>query len=207
MRDFIYLASQSASRKQLLDLADIAYKTISHSSDEIETDTSPEFSKRVLAIAQGKMRTIISPDYHDQTGRAIFILTADTLIRSTKSNQVLSKPRDIHHAREMIGILRDEPAEVVTGCCLEKRSYENGVWRVIEHVSWTTSSIAEFIIDESMVDRYFEKTPFFLNISAGCAVEGFGQSFLKSVNGSYTGILGLPLFELRQALKTLGFRF
>jgi predicted house-cleaning NTP pyrophosphatase (Maf/HAM1 superfamily) len=58
-----------------------------------------------------------------------------------------------------------------------------------------------------MVDRYFEKTPFFLNISAGCAVEGFGQSFLKSVNGSYTGILGLPLFELRQALKTLGFKF
>src|SRR5579862_3230480 len=151
MRDFIYLASQSASRKQLLDLADISYKTISHTSDEIETDTSPEFSKRVLAIAQGKMKTIISPDYHDHVGqhaRPIFILTADTLIRSTKSNQVLSKPRDIHQAREMIGILRDEPAEVVTGCCLEKRIYENGVWHVIEHVSWTTSSIAEFIIDE-----------------------------------------------------------
>jgi len=245
-RDFIYLCSQSASRKQLLEIADISYKTLSHTSDEIESDTSPEFSLRVLAIAKDKMKSVVLPDYSEYmvdakkgasavakamadrrpavsvealsedwkeasvskgATRPIFVLTADTLIRATLSNQVLGKPRDINHARDMIGLLRREPAEVVTGCCLEKRIYENGAWQLQDTISWTTSSIAEFIIDEAMVEQYFEKVPFFLNIAAGCAVEGYGQSFLKSVNGSYTGILGLPLFELRQALKKLDFKF
>jgi len=38
-------------------------------------------------------------------------------------------------------------------------------------------------------------------------VEGFGASFLKSINGSYSAVIGLPLFELRDALKKLDFKF
>ena len=38
-------------------------------------------------------------------------------------------------------------------------------------------------------------------------IEGIGQAFLKNINGSYTAVIGLPLFELRQALKKIGFKF
>lgn len=207
-RDFIYLASQSASRQQLLKIADIPFKVLPHTSSEVEDDITLEFSARVLAIAEGKMKTINQlPEEAQQSGKPVFVLTADTLIRAVKSNIVLSKPKDVDEARSMIALLRNEPAEVVTGCCLEKREFKDGAWIMIERRAWATSALAEFIIEEAMVDRYFEHTPFFLNISGGCAVEGFGQSFLKSVNGSYTGIQGLPLFELRQALKELDFKF
>jgi predicted house-cleaning NTP pyrophosphatase (Maf/HAM1 superfamily) len=45
-------------------------------------------------------------------------------------------------------------------------------------------------------------------VSCGAGrIEDFGENFLKSVNGSYTTILGLPMFELRRALKEIGFKY
>ena len=168
-RDFVYLGSQSASRRQLLDLADIPYKILSHTSDEQELDTTLPFYDRVIAIAQGKMQSLVLPN-SEQGELPIFVLTADTLIRTMNSNQVFGKPNDVAHARAMIATLSKEPAEVVTGCCLEKKIFKDAVWQTVETIAWATASQAEFIIDDVMIDRYFEKTPNFLNIAAACLI-------------------------------------
>jgi len=206
-KDFIYLGSQSTSRRELLEIARIPYCLLSHTSSEIEDENLPEFSQRVLAVALGKMKTIKLPQEAEDLLQPVFVLTADTLIRTMHSKQTFGKPNSIDHARAMIATLRQEPVEIVTGCCLEKRIYGKGVWQILDFRLWATTAQAEFIISEDMVDLYFEKTPNFLHIASACAVEGFGQNFLKSLNGSYSGVLGLPLFELRQALKELKFRY
>ena len=113
----------------------------------------------------------------------------------------------LQDAREMIALLRAEPAEVVTGCCVEKRAFAQGKWTTLARECWTTGALVEFMIDEDSVESYVEHMPFYRYACGGCIVEGFGQNFLKSVNGSYTAVLGLPLFELRQVLKKMAFRF
>jgi len=56
-----------------------------------------------------------------------------------------------------------------------------------------------------MTDYYLEQIPHAINACGAGIIEDFGLNFLKTVNGSFTAILGLPLFELRKALTTMGF--
>ena len=60
-------------------------------------------------------------------------------------------------------------------------------------------------IDE--VDLYLKNTPHALKAACSGVVEEFGQNYFKSIKGSYSSVIGLPMFELRLALKELGFKF
>ncbi len=46
-----------------------------------------------------------------------------------------------------------------------------------------------------------------LKIAGALHVEGYGSQFIKSIEGSYTAIIGLSMFELRKALQQLRYRF
>src|SRR5271170_4453636 len=107
----------------------------------------------------------------------------------------------------MLRLLRDEPAEVATACCLEKKLWDGVQWKTIEEHSWVSTAIAEFIIEDDEIDIYLKNVPQALNSASAAIIEGFGQNFFKSINGSYTSARGLPMFEVRQTLKSLGFRF
>ena len=61
-----------------------------------------------------------------------------------------------------------------------------------------------FEVPEEWIDIYLEKSVG-LRASGAIAIEDFGEQFLKSVSGSYSAIVGLPMFELREALSQLGF--
>jgi septum formation protein len=67
-----------------------------------------------------------------------------------------------------------------------------------------------FEVPHELIDWYLEKLDIldglsYTNVSGAMAIEGVGSQFVKSIDGSYTAIVGLPLFELRQALTELGF--
>jgi septum formation protein len=204
-KDILYLGSQSQARQRLLEFAKINYALLSHGSDEIVDHTQGSFEENVLAIAQHKMQTLILPDKTSVASDYLFALTADTLVRNTKTGEVLGKPESREQAVEMLAIERDAPIQVVTGCCLEKFCYEQGRWQQQEKVHWATGAIVEFYIDIDEVDQYLDAFPFILQCSGAGTVEDHGLSYLKSVNGSYTAVMGLPLYELRQALKQLRF--
>ncbi len=204
-KDILYLGSQSKPRQRLLDLSDISYKVLEHRSDECGVEFGKAFDEYVLSIAREKMEHLVYPDAYE--GEQFFVLTADTLARTAKGKQILTKPGSIQKAKEMLAMLRAEPAEVVTGCCLEKKEFKDGNWHVLDQNHWTTRSVIEFCIPEDSADWYYKKMPQAINACGGAMIESFGQNFLKSVQGSYTTILGLPLYELRQNLKNLGFKF
>ena len=73
------------------------------------------------------------------------------------------------------------------------------------HAHWTTGAIIEFYVDHDSIDKYFATFPNVLQCSGAGVVEDHGLSYLKSISGSYTAVLGLPLYELRLALKKIGF--
>jgi len=204
-KDILYLGSQSKPRQKLLELAGIDYKVLGHKSDECSVDLKDDFKDYVLSIAKDKMDNIIFPlGKQDEKN---FVLTADTLVKTEKTNQILGKPKDIQDAKRMLRLLQKESALVITGCCLEKKVFKNGEWITKDKNYWTTKTIVEFCVDEDKLDWYLQKMPQALNACCAGIIEEYGQGFLKSVNGSYTSVLGLSLYELRQALKKMGFRF
>jgi septum formation protein len=207
MHDVLYLASQSISRQKLLQTAGIPFSIMSHTSDEQESHVYESVHAYVLAIARSKMKTVILPKPSEVAREHLFVLTADTLIHTAKSGRMFGKPINKEDAKAMIAAVSAETIEVITGCCLEKMAVVHGEWKVVDQAHWTTSALIDYIIDPAFVDQYLDAEPLFLHACGGCVVEGMGQSFLKSVQGSYSTVLGLPLFELRAALKKMGFRF
>lgn len=207
MNDILHLCSQSQSRRQLLEQSGILYKIIDHKSSECGLDEPHDFQAHVLAIAYDKLRHALLPDPSSIDKEYIFVLTADTLVRTSKSLQILGKPKDRDHAEEMLNLISQESIEIVTGCCLERMVKTTNGWEMSHYSHWSSSATAEFCIDPDMIDRYFEKVPVALFACGACVVEGIGQSFLKSFSGSYSGAMGIPLYELCQALKAMSFRF
>ena len=204
--DILYLGTKSKPRQKLVETAGITYKVLKHKCDECGIDIKHGFANYVLSIAQEKMDHLILPNRSETESDSIFVLTADTLVRSTKTNEILTKPQNIEDGKRMLGILNQEPVEVVTGCCLDKKVWNGKNWDIQDKIHWTTKTIVEFCVDEKYYDLYFEQMPYALNACSSGIIEDFGQNFLKSVSGSYTSVLGLPLYELRENLKKLSFR-
>jgi septum formation protein len=116
MKHILYLASQSPARKRLLEIAQIPHEVIGHESDECGIELSESFEEYVLAIARHKMENAILPKVEGE----IFVLTADTLVQTMGSKEVLGKPANLEDAKRMLGLLREGPAELITGCCLAR---------------------------------------------------------------------------------------
>jgi septum formation protein len=201
----LYIASSSKPRARLLELAHIPFKALKHDSDECVARADLSFADYVLHIAREKMRHVVLPSRDEVGTPDLFLLTADTLVRTMKTNHVLGKPEDMADARRMLALTRSEPIEVVTACRLERRVWEDGAWQQRQVREWCTRAEAEFCVDKDMEDEYFRRIPLALHCSSAGHLEDFGQVFLKSLIGSYSAAQGLPLYELRAELKVLGF--
>ncbi len=191
-------------RQHLLDLAEIPYTVLKQTCDECAVNLEKSFDKYVLAIAQEKINHVIIPEKL-QDDSPIFILTADTLMRLQESKTILGKPKDKDDAKQMLNLMQTEPIELVTGCCLEKRKWANNTWQTASKKHWTMPATIEFCVPDEEMDLYFEKMPYALSACGAGIIEDFGLNFLKRIDGSFTAVLGLPLFELRRELKAMGF--
>jgi septum formation protein len=204
--DVLYIASQSRARQSLLSFAGIAFHVLEHGSDENVVYDGGDFAAYVVAIAQGKMQAVVLPTRQAVGSDDMFMLTADTLVRSTKNGQILGKPGNRERALQMLALECQAPIEVMTGCCIQKLHYHDGEWRVIAHETISSSSIIEFIVDTDSVDDYLTREPIAIHCAGGAIIEDVGLSYLKSIKGSFSGTMGLPLYEVRMILRRLGFK-
>ncbi len=203
--DILYLGSQSMARRRLLEYANINYQIITHSSDEELAEIPANFAEHVLIIAKHKMQTLNLPEPSSLDKNYFYALTADTLVKSITSNEIFGKPQDRQQAISMLTAECHGPIEVLTGCCLEKFGCHNNRWISIESTQWVSGATLEFYVDQDSIDQYFSAFPYALQCAGAGVVEEHGLSYLKKISGSYSAVLGLPLYELRLALKKMGF--
>ncbi|QQR54028.1 Maf family protein [bacterium] len=198
----LFLASSSQSRKKLLELSKIPFKKLFQTADEILPATNIPIEKYVTQIALQKMASVILPECYQQ-GTTIFVLTADTMCLDYHGH-ILGKPKTHQEARQMIKNARQK-CSAHTAFCIEKKQFINNAWRILEHVVQVVKS--EYIIDipDEQIDFCidFMKS---MDCAGAVTIEEFGMQFVKEIHGSYSNIIGLPLFEVRHALKTLGFQ-
>jgi septum formation protein len=197
----LYLASQSASRQYLLREAKIPFTLLSQSADEKICDWSLSLEAVVGSIAKHKMNSVVMPAGVD--GQAAFVLTADTLTQG-KDGHIYGKPGSYEEAVATLQALQPS-CRVATAFCLRRTRYEKGAWLIEAEREVCVVSRCEFEVSGPWIDRYFQGSAIGWQCAGGMAIEGFGMQFLRSLDGSYSAVIGLPLFELRQALDEMGF--
>jgi len=201
MNNILLLGSKSYSRKLLLDFARIPYQVIEQDADETQCDWDLAMPQVVANIARYKMEHVVMPGGNAE-GQIAFVLTADTLSQE-KDGTIGGKPENLEDAIEKIRRARGG-MRTGTAFCLDKRVWRSGKWDVQQRIEQYVEASYVFDIPEAWIDRYIAHT-IALSASQAIAIEEYGAQFLKEVHGSYSAIVGLPLFEVREALEKVGF--
>ena len=192
----LYLASLSPRRQALLQQAGIAFERVDASIDESRW---PEESLRacVLRLATAKARAGAAVII--KTGRPPgWVLGADTVV--TDGSRLLGKPESREQAGRMLMALQDRTHEVWTAFACARVPEGDvpeaaGPELVVSRVtfgSWTDSELGRWLDQNEWSDK-----------AGGYAIQGMGAAFVARLEGSYSGVVGLPLYELRQMLTRL----
>jgi septum formation protein len=195
----LYLASTSASRKMLLAQSKIPFTIIQQSADEAACDWNLPLEQVVRNIALYKMEHALVPQ--GQENDICYVLTADTLTLNSQGG-IEGKPIDRQDAIKKLQSARNG-ARTGTAFCLDRRLFKHGAWHIQERVVRFVQADYQFNVPDNQLDFYLDTIGFWG--SCAIAIEDFGAQFLETVNGSYTTIVGLPMYELRQELTKLGF--
>ncbi len=191
--NILYLGSKSLSRQKLLSDSFIPFTIISQNADEQVCSLDNSLQALVTAIALQKMEHVVIPEGFQE----LFILTADTMVQDSLG-RIFGKPSDYDEAVMMIKSARNG-MKLATAFCLEHRlgSLVNRIVRVC---------VAEYVIDipDHLID-WTLKNSIGMQCAGGFAMEAIGLQFLKYLNGSFSNLMGLPLYELRIELAKTNF--
>ncbi len=184
----ITLASASPRRRQLLDQIQVSYTVHPVDIDEshIAGETPEQF---VTRLALEKARA----GYGNLPVRPA--LGSDTIVICEQ--QILGKPVDQQMALAMLNLLSANTHQVMTAVAVC-----NGE---TEHCVLSVSNVEFERLSEQQIHAYWQ-TGEPADKAGAYGVQGIAAQFIKNINGSYSGIMGLPLFETAQLLKQAGIK-
>jgi septum formation protein len=194
----IVLASSSARRREICDDLCLPYIGRDPDIDESRWEALPP-PERVLALAEAKARAVAE---RLDSGDPRLILGADTLVclsSPSGAEIVMGKPRDRAEASSMIESLAGKEHFVHTGIALvDRRSDRTRRARSDSRVRFAAMTKAE-------IDRYLDSGDW--DGAAGAyKIQGEAALFIEHIEGSWSGIVGLPLRELYVILCDAGCR-
>ncbi|HET8870565.1 MAG TPA: Maf family protein [Aquabacterium sp.] len=198
---FVYLASQSPRRRQLLDQLGVAHRLLLpeeyEDAEALEAERlgeSPE--DYVLRVTQAKWQAAVPRlaryRQRDAAMRPAPILCADTTVAI--GDVILGKPRDEVHAAQMLSQLSGRSHRVLTAVVVDGHALVS-----TSHVVWRTLSddeIARYVASGEPMGK-----------AGGYAIQSRAAAWTVRIDGSYSGIMGLPLYETAELLRPLGWQF
>lgn len=182
----LYLASESPRRRELLQQLGVRFKVSpANLSEQAKSGESP--SELVKRLATEKALHIWQS--LDEPQRKP-VLGADTIV--CIDDQVLGKPMDKQSGIRMLQQLSGRVHEVLTGVALV--SQQHSVCVNVSKVSFKKLSLAE-------IERYWlSAEP--AGKAGSYAIQGYAAAFISHLDGSYSGVMGLPLFETTELLQS-----
>ncbi len=184
----LILASASPQRKTLLEGLGISCEVIPSSVDE---EGHPEQSPRERSIILARLKAEDIAEKH--TGA--IVIGCDTLVVS-HSGELLEKPKDSADARRMLELQSGATSQVHSAVCVidAQRRLHDGV---------STSSVHFQKLAQEDIDWWIQNG-LWEGRSGGFQIDGLGQLMIESIEGDWTGIVGLPVFLLGTLLKQAG---
>lgn len=195
----IYLASKSPRRRELLRQIGVDFELLLLRD---KLPRGPEVSEAVVEgeSAQDYVRRVTREKceaaHHIMMMRRLPIrpvLSADTTV--VLDGRILGKPADFNEAAAMLASLSGRTHEVLTSIVL---------WHAeTMHEATQVSQVVFAELTESQINAYCaSQEPY--DKAGGYAVQGAAAVFIERMAGSYSGIMGLPLFETAQLMRQAG---
>jgi septum formation protein len=196
----IYLASRSPRRRELLAQIGVKFEVLlfregprqdaDTSEDAYPGERPDDYVRRVTRLkADAAWQRVVMRRGH----RRMPVLAADTTV--AVANEILAKPADLADAARMLRLLSGARHRVLTAVAL---AFEGRIeMRVSE------SLVTFCALDEERIEAYVASgEPF--DKAGGYGIQGRAGAFVSRLEGSYTGVMGLPLFETAELLREFG---
>jgi septum formation protein len=185
----IYLASQSPRRKQLLEQINIPHQSIHVDIDETpHPHELPQDYVTRMAIEKVRHAHPLSQHFP--------VLAADTSVIC--DGRILGKPVDETDFMRMMQLLGNRTHQVLTAVAVMAPLPDTAVKTRLSSSEVSFRSISE---QEAM---HYWKSGEPCDKAGGYGIQGLGAVFIKEIHGSYSGIMGLPLYETAELLSEFG---
>ena len=180
----IIVASSSPRRREFLKQLGLSFKVVPPRVDE-QPEKREEPGHFAWRLAVDKALDVAS-----RVGPRPIVIAADTIVVLGKT--ILGKPKDEVDARRMLKMLSGRGHEVITGVCVmqgrKKRSFVTST--DVEFKKLTTQEIDFYVASGEPMDK-----------AGAYAIQGIGSFLVRSIRGSYTNVVGLPVAELLDVLE------
>ncbi len=203
----IFLASNSPRRRELLDQIGVRYKvlTISVPETQLSNEKPADYVER-LAIAKAQAgkkwleknylkadkNTLSNWQSTKKHATIELVIGADTAV--VCDGEILGKPQSAEQAGQMLERLSARTHEVFTAVSVQSSSILTAVSRnLVTFRQITSDEIKRYIATSEGVDK-----------AGSYAVQGIAAIFIEQIQGSYSAIMGLPLFETAELLNKSG---
>jgi septum formation protein len=199
MAHFIYLASQSPRRAQLLEQLGVRFELLLPDANEdaeslevaLQNEAPTAYVARVTALkldaAIARMRKRGLPSAP--------VLCSDTTVALGRT--IYGKPDSTKDAARMLAELSGKTHRVLTAVAVQKGKTRAQAVSVSQ-VRFTAMTAAQI--------RSYVATGEPMGKAGAYAVQGRAAAYIEHISGSYSGIMGLPMFETAQMLRTLGLK-
>ena len=184
-------ASKSLYRQNVLKSLQIPFQAVAADIDESVFDAfSPE--ERPLKLAQKKVEQILLlKDYKNH-----YILGADTLI--VHNGKALGKPDNAGTAKQYLKALSDSTHHVISAICLYNPHSAKTATKVCD------TAVTFAALTDQEIDSYIA-TGEWAGAAGAYRIQSRAEIFIKKIEGSYSCVAGLPIFELYDILKEQSF--
>lgn len=199
MKKFVYLASQSPRRRQLLEQLGVAYELLLPEPHE-DAEALEVVLSRESPLAYVQRVTRLKLDAALARRKRLGLPAAPVLCSDTTvalGREILGKPLDAADARRMLAQLAGKTHRVLTAVAVgtaTKRLEAASVSRVT-FAPMTGAQIATYVASGEPMGK-----------AGAYAVQGRVAGQISHLSGSYSGIMGLPLFETAELLRAKGFK-
>ncbi len=199
MSEFIYLASQSPRRRQLLEQLGVKYELLLPDADEdaegIEAVLPGEAPTRYVQRVTGLKLDAAVARLKRRGLPAGPILCSDTTVAMGRT--IYGKPEDAKDAARMLAALSGQTHRVLTAVAVQA-----GRKRL---AALSDSRVSFAPMTPAQIRRYVDGgEP--MGKAGAYAVQGAAAAFIAKISGSYSGIMGLPMYETAQLLRECGFK-
>ena len=190
MKPDFYLASTSPRRRQLLEQLGLRFEVLAVDVDETPLPGEAP-ADYVLRLARTKAETAA----HRLGNPAAPVLAADTAV--VLETAILGKPRDREDGLAMLARLSGRRHQVLSAVAL---------WRAGRLDTALRRSEVRFRGISAQEARSYWESGEPADKAGGYAIQGMGALFVEHLEGSYSGVMGLPLFETAELLQKAGLR-
>ena len=183
----ITLASASPRRQQLLDQIAVQYQVL-----PVHIDETPRSNESALDFVTRLALQKAQVGYQRQTLKQP-VLGSDTIV--LLNERILGKPRDKEDALAMLSTLSGCSHQVITAVAM--MDGERSECRI------SRSRVYFRSLSQAEIEAYWD-TGEPADTAGGYGIQGLAAQFIERLDGSYSGVMGLPLFETAELLKLFG---